>query len=86
MKIQNRTLHISDEEGKMWKVREFFYPVEAKDLIVIYINVNKSNNYYIEENHLCLKEKLFLHSWGQECGEVIKNSSIKLDENETTAL
>lgn len=44
MKIQNRTLYISDEEGKMWEVREFFYPVEVKYLIVIYINVNKSNN------------------------------------------
>lgn len=55
MKIQHRT-YISDEEGKLWEVREYFYPMEIKDLVVIYITVN---NYYVEQNRLCVKKELF---------------------------
>lgn len=56
MRIRDRTHYISDEEGKMWKVREFFYLVEVKDLIVIYIIVNMSIINRSAKSPFCEKE------------------------------
>lgn len=35
MEIQDRIHYISDEEGKMWEVREFFLPCGSKRSITV---------------------------------------------------
>ena len=82
-----RTEHITlvIKKAKCWKRENFFYPVEVKVLIVIYIIVNISNNKYVEQNHLCVQKKIICSHGVRSMEKSLKNNAIKLDENETSA-
>ena len=83
---RKRTQHHSDERGKMWEVREFFYPVEVKDLVVIHIYRCQQISYLIcwAKSPLCEKEMTFLPR-GQKYREVIKIGQLRW-MNEIAAL